>query len=93
MPVRRCVLDGASLHSLNDLYDQLSQQLALPAHFGGNLDALWDCLSTDVEGWFEIIWKNADDSRRTMAQDYERVLKVFQELEKERRDFRLKIEP
>jgi len=80
------------LRSLDDLYDQLSQQLSLPEHFGRNLDALWDVLSADVEGPFEIVWKHADDSRKAMGPDFDRGLKVLKELEEERDDFKLKIE-
>ncbi|MCK7468404.1 MAG: barstar family protein [Desulfosudis oleivorans] len=47
-----------SIRSLDDLYDQLASRLSLPAHFGRNLDALWDVLSTDIEGPFEIVWKH-----------------------------------
>lgn len=93
MPVKRCILNGQVIRSLDDLYDQLLSGLALPAHFGRNLDALWDVLSTEVAGPFKIVWKHADDSRTLMGSDFNRVVKLFQELEKERDDFQLAIEP
>ena len=93
MPIKRCTLDGRVIRSLDDLYDQLSIRLSLPEHFGRNLDALWDLLSTDVEGPFVIVWKHADDSRKLMGKDFDRAVKVLQELEEERDDFKLKIEP
>ncbi|MBA4392373.1 MAG: barnase inhibitor [Desulfobacca sp.] len=93
MPIKRCILNGFTMGSLADLYDQLTRQLSLPKHFGGNLDALWDVLSADMEGPFEIVWRHSDESNRTMGKDFERVLKVLQDLEKERKDFKLKIEP
>ena len=92
MPMRRCTLDGKTIRSLDDLYDTLSIQLSLPTHFGRNLDALWDVLSTDVGGSFEIIWKHAGDSRKLMGKDFDRVVKVFKDLQKERDDFIAKIE-
>lgn len=92
MPMRRCTLDGKTIRSLDDLYDTLSIQLSLPAHFGRNLDALWDVLSTDVGGSFEIVWKHAGDSRKLIGKDFDRVVKVFKDLQKERDDFILKIE-
>jgi len=91
MPIKKCTLNGSAIRSLDDLYDQLSQQLALPEHFGRNLDALWDALSTDVAGPFEIIWKNADASKQSMGRDFEQVLKVLRELQEERDDFKLKL--
>lgn len=93
MPVKQYALNGRLIHSLNDLYDQLSSRLSLPSHFGRNLDALWDVLSGDVEGPFKIVWKRAAESKKSMGRDFNRVLKLLKELEKERDDFTLKIEP
>jgi ribonuclease inhibitor len=93
MPMKRCTLNGSVICSLDDLYDQLSRQLSLPEHFGRNLDALWDVLSADVEGPFEIVWMHADESRKTMRRDYDRALKLLRKLEAERKDFTLKNGP
>lgn len=90
MPIKKCTLNGKNIQSLNDLYDELASQLSFPAHFGRNLDALWDVLSTDIEGPYEIEWKHADNSKKTMGQEFERVVKLLQELEEERDDFTLK---
>ena len=92
MPIKRCTLDGKIIGSLDDLYDQLSIRFSLPEHFGHNLDALWDVLSTDVQGSFEIAWKHAGDSRKLMGRDFDRAVKLMKELQKERDDFTLKIE-
>lgn len=90
MPMtRKCTLDGRGIHSLDDLYDQLAKHLSLPEHFGRNLDALWDVLSTDIEGPFEIAWQHAHDSKKAMGKDYEQALKLFRDLVKERDDFKL----
>lgn len=92
MSIKRCVLKGRAIHSLNDFYDQLSTQLSLPEHFGRNQDALWDVLSTDVAGPFEIIWKHADDSMALMGSDFYQALTLLKDLAEERDDFKLKIE-
>ena len=92
MPIKRCTLNGRVIRSLDDLYDRLEDRLALPAHFGRNLDALWDVLSSDVEGPFEMVWKHADESKKSMGRDYARAIKLFKQLEKERDDFKLKVE-
>lgn len=93
MPVKQYALNGRLIHSLNDLYDQLSSRLSLPSHFGRNLDALWDVLSAEVEGPLKIVWRHAAESKKSMGRDFNRVLKLLKELEKERDDFTLKIEP
>jgi ribonuclease inhibitor len=93
MSMKQCILDGNRIRSLDDLYDQLSTQLPFPKHFGRNLDALWDVLSTDIEDPFEIIWKHADDSKKLMGKDFDRVLELLQELEEIKDDFKLKTTP
>jgi ribonuclease inhibitor len=74
---RRALLDGARLASLEAVYDALAQQLSFPAHFGRNLDALWDVLTRDISGPIEIIWRNAARSRIGMGADFERIAAVF----------------
>ncbi len=86
-PIKRYILDGKTIRSLDDVYDQLIQQLALPKQFGRNLDALWDVLSIDIEGPYEIAWHSSQTSRVVMGQNFERIMKVFRELESERNDF------
>jgi ribonuclease inhibitor len=80
------------MRSLEDFYDRISILEDMPEHFGRNLDALWDVLSTNVEGPFEIIWKKADASRKLMGKDFDRVVKLLRDLEEERADFKLKID-
>ena len=41
-------LNGAKMLDKAVTHAYLKQELNLPAHYGENLDALWDCLSTDV---------------------------------------------
>ena len=38
-------LDGARVRTVDDLHDALAVSLALPAHYGRNLDALHDCVA------------------------------------------------
>jgi ribonuclease inhibitor len=93
MPIKQYVLNGFKIHSLDDLYIRLEKQLSLPASFGRNLDALWDVLSADVEGPFKIIWKHGDASKQFMGKDFDKVVKLLKELEADRSDFKMKIEP
>lgn len=43
------LIDGAVIASREQLHDTLAQQLAFPAHYGRNLDALYDCLTDLTE--------------------------------------------
>jgi len=91
MPMRwkRCVLSGKTVRSTAGFYDAVARQLSFPRHFGRNLDALRDVLSTDIEGPVEVVWDDADVSRRAMGRDFDRLLAVLRDVEKEREDFRL----
>ena len=92
MQIKHCTLNGKAMRSLDDFYDRISTLKDMPEHFGRNLDALWDVLSIDVEGPFEIIWKKAEASKKLMGKDFYRIVKLLRNLEKEREDFKLKID-
>ena len=92
MQIKHCTLNGKAMRSLDDFYDRISTLKDIPEHFGRNLDALWDVLFTDVAGPFEIIWKNAAASKKLMGKDFDRVVKLLRDMEKERTDFKLKID-
>ncbi len=89
MPVgkKRCVLRGLTLQSIDGFYGELMRQLKLAPDFGRNLDALWDVLTKDVEGPFEIVWERAYLSKLALGPDYDRILRLFRNLEQERKDF------
>ncbi len=89
MPVgrKRCVLNGLTLQSIDDFYRELMQQLKLPTDFGRNLDALWDVLTTDIKGPFEIVWEQAYLSKLALGPNYDRILRLLRNLERERDDF------
>lgn len=88
-PLKRCQLSGKSIRSLEDFYDQIARELRFPAYFGRNLDALWDVLTTDVEGPVQLIWEDSAVSKKSMGKDFEKVLTLLEELQKERSDFRV----
>jgi ribonuclease inhibitor len=93
MPVKRKVkkvrLSGASIGSLDEFYDELARGLPFPAHFGRNLDALWDVLTADLEGPLEIVWEDSAASRKSMGKDFPRISALLREAEKEREDLRV----
>ncbi|MCP4409438.1 MAG: barstar family protein [Gammaproteobacteria bacterium] len=84
-------LQGSRINSLEKAYQEMAREMAFPPHFGHNLDALWDVLTTEVTGPFEIIWEDAKQSQKKMGKDYRRLLKLLKDLERTREDFRLKL--
>lgn len=83
----------ADIRSTAHFYDELARQLAFPAHFGRNLDALWDVLSGDVEGPLEIVWEGTQISRAHMGNDYAKLAELLEEAAAERGDMTLKLLP
>lgn len=53
------ILDFAEIRDEAALHDALARGLDLPAHYGRNLDALWDCLMRDVQGPVRIELRNS----------------------------------
>ena len=91
MPVKRsvkhCKLPGRSIRSIEEFYDAIARKLQLPEYFGRNLDALWDVLTTDIAGPVEIVWEDSAASKKSMGKDFEKVLTLLRDVEKERDDF------
>ena len=86
-------LEFANVHSLDDFYDQLAAQIVLPAHFGCNLDALYDVLTTDLAGPLEIVWRGHDHSAALIGHDdYTALLAVLRDAADERPDLELKLD-
>lgn len=70
------ILDGKRMGDKTAMHRELKQKLGLPDYYGGNLDALNDCLGERVERPLVVIRDFAD-----FAEDCEgygmRLLRVF----------------
>jgi ribonuclease inhibitor len=93
MPVKRSTkkvnLPGKTVRSLDEFYEEIARKLRFPDHFGRNLDALWDVLTTDVKGPVELAWQDSEVSKKSMGKDFEKVSALLRDVEKERDDFKL----
>jgi ribonuclease inhibitor len=81
----RCTLDFAVLTTLDAMHEALARDLRLPAHYGRNLDALWDCLTTDVKGPVEIVLRNAATAKPSLRA----YVALLREAAAKRRDLRV----
>ena len=79
-------LDG-DLTDRAALLHRLAEHLDFPPHAAANLDALWDVLRTDVEGPFEIVWRDHATAQAMMGKDFETIVSLLAQLAEERRDF------
>lgn len=80
------VVIPATCRSLDTVYDIFARDLALPAHFGRNLDALYDALTGDVEGPFEIVVADAKALEASLGAKGKALLKLLRDVAKARGD-------
>ena len=86
-PRKRAVIP-AGCASMDAVYDILSLSLGLPAHFGRNLDALYDALTGDVEGPFEIVIEDAKALERKLGAKGEALFEAIEAAVAARKDAR-----
>ena len=70
------ILDGARMDSRADLHAELREKLSLPDYYGGNLDALNDCLGEFTERQLVVI-ENAAALLEADGAYAARLLRVF----------------
>lgn len=76
-------LDGALCRSQEELHNRLKTVLHLPDYYGKNLDALWDCLTGEVNLPVELTWTNFQASKDALGDYAESLSQLFQEAEEE----------
>ncbi|MFN8109055.1 MAG: barstar family protein [Thermoleophilia bacterium] len=69
-------MDGG--HGRDDMLTALATALEFPAHFGGNLDALWDCVN-DLERPTALVWGGWEHPASGHADDWDAVLEVLRD--------------
>ena len=77
------ILDAACMTRQEEAHAYLKAVLSLPAHYGENLDALYDCLTDLSEG--EIHFVNLEAA----GPYFEKILPVFRDAEAENPRLRL----
>lgn len=73
------ILDGRLMTSKEALYLHLNRVLALPNHFGNNLDALWDVLNEGTEPT-EILFSNTDLAQKQLGDYGVKLVNLFERL-------------
>ena len=76
------VIDGASVTSMEDIHKTLAQQLDFPDWYGGNLDALHDCL-TDLHEETEVSILHSGTLLETLGPAYVRLTRVLSDAAEE----------
>jgi ribonuclease inhibitor len=73
------ILDGNEVETVHDLHRILAATLDFGPYYGGNIAALWDRLSTDIERPLHIVWKDSNRSRAVIGDaDFELIVSIFE---------------
>ena len=75
-------LNGAKMVDKATTHAYLKRKLVLPDYYGENLDALWDCLSTDFSKK-KIIIHNPETIIKNLGPYGRLIIKLFQEVAEE----------
>ncbi len=83
-------LDGRQ-RSKRAVLARLARELGFPAHFRPNLDALFDVLTTDLEGPITIDWRLTGNARKALAGDYDAIARTLADAARARDDLTLRL--
>ncbi|MGN0203470.1 MAG: barstar family protein [Coprococcus sp.] len=84
------ILDSGQLLEPEKAHGYLAERLKLPDYYGGNLDALYDCL-TEIGEDTQLIMKMAENHKDNI--NMKKILMVMMDAENENPYLHVKIEP
>ena len=70
-------VDFKDVRRYEEIHEALKDGLAFPDYYGGNLDALWDCLTDFIDNNDVIILKNYQFVEKAGEEYAEKILRVF----------------
>ena len=82
-------LDGRLIRTALDFHREIGELLDMGPYYGRNLDALWDRLSTDIERPITLVWKDAEESRRALREEFDRIIDVLERVKKQDEEWNL----
>lgn len=88
--MREIRLNGSEMVDHASTHAYLKKALELPNHYGENLDALWDCLATDMSGK-KIIVYNSEMITNNLGLYGESIIQLFWKLQRRMSVFKLKL--
>lgn len=74
--MKQVIFDFNTIQTADDFYEAAKIHLQLPEYFGNNLDALWDCVTGDMELPVEILFINMITPQLEI---FEGVISVFED--------------
>ena len=88
--MKTVTLNGARMTSVETTHQYIAYKLRFPKYYGGNLDALWDILSTESEPIL-IRLVNTDRMNQSLGDYAKLVLNVIYEAAAENKKIHVKI--
>lgn len=77
------ILDFSEIKTVLELHQYLKEVFDLPAYYGNNMDALWDCLSCCYDESATIEFRHLDILQKRLKKTAQTMLEVFQDLHDE----------
>ena len=85
-------IDLKSINTKPELHAALAKELPLPEHYGNNLDALYDILTEQGEGWNIIIY-NTTDMEKELPDYLNKLRKLAKQVQSETDDLQIRFYP
>lgn len=76
-------IDGDEISSEEAFHIAFASALNIPRHYGRNLDALFDVLSTDVERPLVLDWRNSAISCTAIGERFNLIIDVLRKVERQ----------
>lgn len=73
------MIDGQDFKNEQEFHKLIKLKLGLPDYYGENLDALWDCLTGEIELPTSIVWVNFEDSLELLGGDAINIVSTFED--------------
>lgn len=74
--MKQVVINFENIETRTQFYQVAARELSFPAHFGKNLDALWDVLSGEIELPVQVRFENLTLEK---LEKFDSIISVFEE--------------
>lgn len=78
--MKTIILDNSKFTSIEELHAELKFKFNLPDYYGNNLDALWDCLTTDIELPVTVCLDKFDKSKNFLGDYLDMTLSLLKDV-------------